>query len=86
MWSRVVQLVFVLLRVGVLSVVTFSKLCVCFLLCLLFLILFLYIGVHAEGYGAIGVRWGKRAKVAGDVFAGKHIKNVCAFLSRQKNV
>lgn len=59
---------FVLLPVVMLAVVTFSELCVCLLLLLLrfLLILFLPVNVHAQGYGAVGVCWGKRARVAGD--------------------
>lgn len=68
---------FVLLPDVMLAVVTFSKLCVCLLLCFL-LILFLPINVHAHGYGAVGVCWGERPRVAGDVLAGE-----CIFLKKK---
>lgn len=78
---------FVLLPVVVLAVLTVGELCVCLLLCLL-LVLFLFVRVHAEGYRAVGVRWGEGARVAGGVLAGKCIKSVQlnVFVALVKNV
>lgn len=63
------QLVFVLEPVVMAGVVIFWGLHVCLLLLLLLhlvLILLLSIHVYTEGYGAVGVCWGKRARMADD--------------------